>query len=174
MVKNLPRSEERQEMQVQSLGQEDPLDKDTTTHSSILAWENPMDRGAWWATGHGVTEADITEHTTHPIWWADWNNIANTLSWFLLCVCAQSLSPVWLFVTSWTVAYQAPLSMGFPRQEYWSGLPFPPSGDLLNLGIELTSPASLALAGGFFTTEPPKKTVWLNNFCLLIWLDTNL
>ena len=46
MVKNLPRSEERQEMQVQSLGQEDPLDKDTTTHSSILAWENPMDRGA--------------------------------------------------------------------------------------------------------------------------------
>ena len=128
-------------MQVQSLGQEDPLDKDTTTHSSILAWENPMDRGAWWATGHGVTEADITEHTTHPIWWADWNNIANTLSWFLLCVCAQSLSPVWLFVTSWTVAYQAPLSMGFPRQEYWSGLPFPPSGDLLEPRIEPASPA---------------------------------
>ena len=43
--------------------------------------------------------------------------------------------------TPWTVACQAPLSMGFPRQEYWSGLPFPPPGDLPNLGIELMSPA---------------------------------
>ena len=42
-----------------------------------------------------------------------------------------------LFVTPWTAAHQAPLSMGFPRQEYWSGLPFPPPGDLLNPGIEL-------------------------------------
>ena len=54
----------------------------------------------------------------------------------------------------WTIACQAPLSMGFPRQEYWSGLPFPPSEDLSDPGIE---PASLALAGGFFTTEPPGK-----------------
>ena len=44
-------------------------------------------------------------------------------------------------VTPWTVAHQAPLSMGFPRQEYWSGLPFPPPGDLPNPGIELGSPA---------------------------------
>ena len=44
---------------------------------------------------------------------------------------------------------------GIFRQEYWSGLPFPPPGDLPNPGIELTSPASLALAGGFFTTVPP-------------------
>ena len=43
--------------------------------------------------------------------------------------------------TPWTAACQAPLSMGFPRQEYWSGLPFPPPGDLPNLGIELMSPA---------------------------------
>ena len=49
---------------------------------------------------------------------------------------------------------QAPLSMGFSRQEYWSGLPFPPPGDLLDSGIELVSPA---LTGGFFTTEPPGK-----------------
>ena len=54
----------------------------------------------------------------------------------------------------WTVAYQAPLSMGFPRQEYWSGLPFLPPGDLPNPGTEPTSPVSPALAGDS-TTEPP-------------------
>ena len=60
------------------------------------------------------------------------------------------------FATPWTVACQAPLSMEFPRQEYWSGLPFPSPGDLPDPGIE---PVSLALAGIFFTTEPPEKTV---------------
>ena len=63
---------------------------------------------------------------------------------------AQSLSCVQLFVTLWTVACQAPLSTGFFRQEYWSGLPLPPPEDLPNPGIELASPA---LAGGFFTDE---------------------
>ena len=58
------------------------------------------------------------------------------------------------FATPWTVAHQAPLSMGFVRQEYWSGLPILSPGDLPNPGIEPTSPA---LAGGFFTTEPPGK-----------------
>ena len=61
------------------------------------------------------------------------------------------------FVT-WTVARQAPLSMGFPRQEYWSGLPFLSSGNLPDPGIEPMSPASPALAGRFFTTEPPGKS----------------
>ena len=56
--------------------------------------------------------------------------------------------------TSWTVAHQAPLSLGFFRQQYWSGLPFPTPGDLLNLGIKPMYPA---LAGEFFTTEPPGK-----------------
>ena len=65
------------------------------------------------------------------------------------------LSHVNLFVTPWTVVHQAPLSMGFSRQEYWSGLPTP--GDLPDPGIEPTSPAASALAGGFFTTEPPGK-----------------
>ena len=60
-------------------------------------------------------------------------------------------------VTPWIVALQAPLSMGFPRQEYWNGLPFPPPGDLPNLGIKPMSPA---LADGFFTTEPPWKASW--------------
>ena len=49
------------------------------------------------------------------------------------------------------------LSMGFFRQEYWNGLPFPSPGDLLDSGIELSSPSSPALAGGFFTTVPPGK-----------------
>ena len=51
----------------------------------------------------------------------------------------KSLSRVQLLATPWTAAYQAPLSMGFPRQEYWSGLPFPYPGDLPNPGIEPTS-----------------------------------
>ena len=58
------------------------------------------------------------------------------------------------FAILWTVACQAPLSMRFPRQEYWSGLSFPSPGDLPDPGIE---PMSLALAGEFFTTEPPGK-----------------
>ena len=62
-------------------------------------------------------------------------------------------SHVQLFATPWTVACQAPLSMGFSRQEYWSGLPFPSLGDLPNPGIEPTSLTSPALAGGFFTTS---------------------
>ena len=66
---------------------------------------------------------------------------------------AQSLSNS---VITWTVACQAPLSMGFSRQEYWGGLPFPTSGDLPDPGIE---PASPALEGRFFTTEPPGKLV---------------
>ena len=52
----------------------------------------------------------------------------------------KSLSRVRLFATPWTVAYQAPLYMGFSRQEYWSGLPFPPPGDLPDPGIEAASP----------------------------------
>ena len=57
----------------------------------------------------------------------------------------------------WIVAHQALLSMGLFRQEYWSGLPFPTPRDLPNPGIEPESPAALAVAGGFFTTEPPGK-----------------
>ena len=55
------------------------------------------------------------------------------------------------------IARQATLSMGFPRQEYWSGLPFSPLGDLPDPGIKPTSLASLALAGGFFTASARRK-----------------
>ena len=53
-----------------------------------------------------------------------------------------------------SVTHQAPLSMEFSRQEYWSGLPFPPSGDLPHPGLELETPVSPAIVGRFFTTEP--------------------
>ena len=72
-----------------------------------------------------------------------------------VCSCAQSLSCVQLFAILWTVACQAPLSMRFSRQEYWSELPCPPPGDLPDPGIETVSPVSPALAGRFLTTEPP-------------------
>ena len=61
------------------------------------------------------------------------------------------------FATPWTVAHQAPLSVGFPRQEYWSGVPFPSPMDLPNPGIEFES---AALACGFFTIEPPREAIY--------------
>ena len=70
-------------------------------------------------------------------------------------VKVKSLSPVRLFATSWTVAHQAPPSMGFSRQEYWSGLPFPSPGDLPDPGIEPGSPASQA---DTLTSEPSGKS----------------
>ena len=66
----------------------------------------------------------------------------------------KSLSRVQLFATLWTVAYQAPLSVGFSRQEYWSGLPFPSPGDLPNPGIE---PGSPALQADALPSKPPGK-----------------
>ena len=86
--------------------------------------------------------------------WGHWEP-----SWKLsFPVVVQSLSHVQLFATQWTVTHQAPLLMGFPRQEYWSGSPFPPPGDLPNPGIKSPSPA---LAGRFFATEPPGKAHYL-------------
>ena len=77
------------------------------------------------------------------------------------CVHAESLQ---LCRTLWDpmdFSPSAPLSMGFSRQEYWSGLPCPPPGDLPDPGIKPTSPASPELAGRFFTTEPPGKSICL-------------
>ena len=72
----------------------------------------------------------------------------------------KSLSRVRLFATPWTVAYQPPLSMGFSRQEYWSGVPFPFPRDLPNPGI---APMTPALAGGIFIIEPPGKPLHLRD-----------
>ena len=75
-------------------------------------------------------------------------------------VKVKLLSCVQLFATPWTVAYQAPLSMGFSRQECWSGLPFPSPGDLPNPGIE---PGSPTLQADALPSEPPGKQRILTN-----------
>ena len=75
------------------------------------------------------------------------------------------LSRVRLFATPWTVAHQAALSMGFPKQEYWSGLPFPLAGDLPDSGIKPVSLAFPVLAGGFFTTEPHLGSPKIKGIC---------
>ena len=72
-----------------------------------------------------------------------------------MCMSVQLLK-FRLFATPWTVACQAPLTLGFSREEYWSGLPFPPPRDLPHPGTEPTSPA---LAGRFSTTKPLGK-IW--------------
>ena len=76
----------------------------------------------------------------------------------------KSLS-VWLFVTPWTIAHQAPLSMGFSRQEYWSGLPFPSPGDLPDPGIEPRSPSLHADA---LTSEPPEDKTKAEDLTILV------
>ena len=72
-----------------------------------------------------------------------------------MCECVKSLSHVRLFATLWTVAHQAPPSMGLSRQEYWSGLPFPSPADFPDPGIEPRSPVFQADA---LTSRPPEKT----------------
>ena len=75
-----------------------------------------------------------------------------------ICICIlKSLSHVRLFVTPWTVVYQAPQSMEFSRQEYWSGLPFPSPEDLPNSGIE---PGFPALQADALLSEPPGEEVY--------------
>ena len=81
------------------------------------------------------------------------------------CVTTQSLSCVQLFATPWTVGCQTPLSMGFPRQEYWSGLPFHPPGDLPNPGIELTSAALQA-------DSLPLSHYWRSSIPSLMYVQT--
>ena len=86
---------------------------------------------------------------------------------YMTHVCVQSLSHVQLFATAWTVARQAPLSLGLSKQEYWNGFPYPPLGDLPDLGIEPVAPASPALQGEFFTIEP--SDVEIHKITLLLY-----
>ena len=78
-------------------------------------------------------------------------------------------SHVWLFVTLWTIARQAPLSMGFSRKEYWSGFPCPPPGDLPNSGIEPMSLLSPGLTGGFFTTGTTWEAQYVHTSGMKSW-----
>ena len=84
----------------------------------------------------------------------------------------KSLSCVWLFETQWTVAYQAPLSMGFSRQEYWDGLLFPSPGDLPDPGIEPRSPLRLLDPGQRFTIWATREVQM--RWYATIWLEASL
>ena len=88
-----------------------------------------------------------------PIFPPLWQLLCSLCPCVCVCVCVCSVMSD-SFVTPWTVACQVPLSVGFSRKEYWSGLLFPSPGDLPNPGIEPESPG---LAGRFFTTESPGK-----------------
>ena len=79
---------------------------------------------------------------------------------WMYCAVADSHSHVQLFAIPWTVAHQAPLSMGILQQEYWSGLPCPSPGDLPDTGIKPMSPCGSCIVGRFFTTEPSGKLLW--------------
>ena len=113
----------------------------------------------------GIESASLRSSKISHTWWKRkikpntnfYHPLAIGLTGFkCICVGAQCVQ---LFAISWTGAHQAPLSMTFSRQEYWSGLPCPPPGDLPNPGTEPSSLASPALAGGFFATVPTGFTI---------------
>ena len=133
-----------------------------------LCWESPWNANttsyicflgqAWWPFlippyTHLLWKVPDPKCLTHKR--RKWKGKRKTEEIFRRHACVLScFSCVWFFATPQTVARQAPLSMGFSRQEYWSGLPCPPPGDLPDPGIKLTS---LATASGFFPAEPPGK-----------------
>ena len=119
------------------------------THSSILPGKFHGQKSLVGSSPGGPNELEGTEHTLHVL-----------LLWFRCEVVSDS------FATPCTVARQAPLSMGFPRQEYWSGFPFPSPGDLSYPGIKHAPPA---LADGFFTIEPPGKPM---RYPFQLWGDS--
>ena len=125
-----------QETQVRFLGREDPLEKKMATHSRIFAWRIPWTKEPSRLQSMGSQESDTTQQLNQPQFHVYVCVYVCTLIW---CSCVQ------LFVTLWTVAHQAPLPMGFSRQEYWSGMPCPLPGDLIDPGIEPKSPAASAL-----------------------------
>ena len=106
-----------------------------------------------------IKEKSGPHRVIDPVPWANqlWDQLA--FRRLIMCdkYCVWVRSVVSNTVTPWTVAHQALLSMGFSRQESWSGLPFSPPGDLPSPGMEPASPVAPALAGRVFTTLPPPK-----------------
>ena len=102
------------------------------------------------------------------IWLFSYIKLQRSLRSGAVCMCAQSHSCVWLFATPWTVTHQAHLSMGFSGQEYLSGLPCPPPGNLPKPEIKPMSSASLILQADFLPTEPPGKPYAILIFELLL------
>ena len=178
MVKNLPAV---QETWVWSLGGEGPLEKETATHSSILAWEIPWmeEPGRLQSMGLHTTEQPTLTYSFSTkenrrgrnfilCWVPHWEHdlfkpephprpapggepycfcFTDDIRPFIT-LTLSGFSRVQLFVTPWTAAHQAPLSMEFSRQE-----PCPPPGDLPNPGLEPMSLMSPALTGEFFTAR---------------------
>ena len=172
MVKTLPAV---QETRVRSLGWEDSLEKEMATHSSVLAWRIPWteEPGRLQAFGlksrtrlsdfHFTAHFRITRRkiihviffyrTSSSRTWQGARDIVNP------CGCTRLVMS--LFATPWTIAHHVSLSMIFPRQEYWSGLPLSSPGDLPNPGIE---PGSPALEADAFTSEPQTASFYNNVF----------
>ena len=150
-----------QETWIWSLDWEDPQEKELATHSSILAWRIPwseepggIDSTRWKRVRHDWETN--TKHNTKldkSEWYFSKREVKNSLK-----VKLSSLSRVQLFATPWAVAYQAPPTMGFSRQEYLSGLPFPSPGHLPDPGIKPRSPTLQADA---LSSEPPGKPLVL-------------
>ena len=102
----------------------------------------------------GLSDAPSTFNLFYKLWPA--KALFINFQWFSFAYM-YALCCVRLFATPWTIVHQASLSMGFPRQEYWSVLPFPSPGALPHPEVKPTSLVSPALACGFFATEPPGK-----------------
>ena len=123
-------------------------------HLKWVNWSNPLAKGTY-------VLLETHMHVCHPVLW---NHAECQATWCeCVCVCAcvcvlVTQSCLTLFVTWWTVTCQAPLSMEFSRQGYWSGLPFTPPGDLPDPGIELES---LAWQADSLPSEPPGKPTLL-------------
>ena len=122
----------------------------STVGNSRSVLENPMDWRAWWATAHGITKSltqlkrlNMDTHAYVLWFWGAHCWTHQRVPAQAACLCMLNpFSRVQLFATLWTIALQAPLSMGFSRQEYWSGFTYPRPGELPNPGIK---PASLCL-----------------------------
>ena len=144
---------------------------------SCLTLCDPMDYRLPGSSIYGITQTRILERVaisfsrgfSGPREWTqrprDWIQVSCIVDRFftvwatketLLVIKVKPRSHIRLFATPWAIGYQAPLSMGLTRQEYWSGLPFPSPGDLPNTGIELGSPA---LQTDALPSEQPGKSL---------------
>ena len=128
-----------------------PLHK-LVMHNTVLCWKRLTSVLAFW-----VKIIPLSSNRYHFLATGYWH-CCPLLDLNLADITHISISRVQLFATPWTVAPQASLSMGIPRQESWSGLPFPTPGDLPDLGIEPTSLEAPALTGEFFTTRATWET----------------
>ena len=118
-------------------------------------WVWASSRSWWWTGRPGMLQSTVSQRVG-----LHWTTELNWERQKSACVCAEVLSDsalVWLCASLWTAACQALLSLGISRQEYWSGMPFPPPGDLPSPGTEPTSLTSPALAGSSLPLVPPGK-----------------